>query len=345
MELGLGMFGDQTIDPETGEFLPTGQKLDEIITQVQRADALGLDVFALGEHHRPDYAVSSPEIVLAALAKVTRRIKLSSGVTVLSSADPVKVYQDFALLDLISGQRAEIMAGRGSFTESFPLFGYDLQHYKALFEEKLDLLLQLNRTETLSWEGKFRAPLVSQTVYPRAARELPIWIAVGGTPESVFRAARLGLPIMFAIIGGMPEQFKPLIDFYKEHYLANGHDPADMQIGVHAHTFIGESEEMVVKDYFPFYAAQMDRVGKSRGWSPYTRMQFRGGLSPEGALFMGEPGQVAEKIIKTIRLFGLTRFVAHMDVGGPPHDMMMASLEGYGAEVVPAVRQALAPAT
>ena len=340
MELGIGMFGDLTFDRQTNQFQPAKQKLNEIIEQVKLADELGIDVFSIGEHHRADYAVSSPEIILAALSTVTKRIKLGSGVTVLSSTDPVKVYQDFATVDLLSDGRSEIIAGRGSFIESYPLFGYDLKDYNSLFEEKLDLLLHLNENEVINWEGKHRPAIVNQTIYPQPERKLPVWIAVGGTPESVLRAARLGLPIIFAIIGGMPKQFKPLIDFYKENYKAFGHDVSKMQVGVHSHAFVSESREDLIRHYFPYYAAQMDRIGKDRGWQPYTKMQFEGGMSPEGALFMGDAHQVAEKMIQTIELFGLTRFIAHIDVGGPSHMDMMKAIELYGTKVLPEVRKA-----
>ena len=341
MELGIGMFGDLTFDRQTQKFQSAKQKLNEIIEQVKLADELGIDVISMGEHHREDYAVSSPEIILSALATVTKRIKLGSGVTVLSSTDPVKVYQDFATVDLISDQRVEIMAGRGSFIESFPLFGYDLKDYNSLFEEKLELLVHLNQNEIINWEGNHRAPIVDQTIYPRPERELPIWIAVGGTPESVVRAARLGLPIIFAIIGGMPKQFKPLIDFYKQQYIQFGHDPEKMQIGVHSHTFLADSKQELLDNYFPYYKAQLDRIGKDRGWAPYTQMQFEGGMSPEGALFMGETNQVIDKMIATIELFGLTRFIAHIDVGGPTHKEMMKAIELYGSKVLPEVRKAI----
>ncbi len=341
MELGIGMFGDMTFDVQKGNFQPAGQRLNEIIEQVKLADELGIDVFSIGEHHRKDYAVSSPEIVLAALSTVTKYIKLGSGVSVLSSTDPVKLYQDFATVDLLSNQRAEIIAGRGSFIESFPLFGYDLKDYNGLFEEKLELLLTLNQNEIINWEGKYRAPIVDQTIYPRPEREIPVWVAVGGTPESVVRAARLGLPIIFAIIGGMPKQFKPLIDFYKEQYKQFGHDPEKMQIGVHSHTFVADTQSEISENYFPYYKSQMDRIGRDRGWAPYTQMQFEGGMSPEGALFMGDAHQVAEKMIATIELFGLTRFIAHIDVGGPTHKEMMKDIELYGSKVLPEVRKAV----
>lgn len=339
MELGIGMFGDLTFNKSRNQYQKPSERLHELIEEVKLADELGIDVFAMGEHHRPDYAVSSPEIVLAALSTVTKKIKLSSGVSVLSSADPVRLYQDFSMIDLLSDQRVEIMAGRGSFVESFPLFGYDLKDYNSLFEEKLDLLMQLNEQEVISWRGKLRAPIEEQTVYPRPGRKLPVWIAVGGTPNSVLRAARLGLPIIFAIIGGMPRQFMPLIQYYKEQYKNFGHDPLQMQIGIHSHTFIAESEEEIMSDYFPYYSAQMDRIGRERGWAPYSKSQFTGGMSPEGALFMGDVHQVTDKIIRNIEMFNLTRFVAHIDVGGPSHKEMMKMIELYGAKVVPAVKK------
>lgn len=341
MELGIGMFGDMTFDKSRNHFQSPGQRLQELIEQVKLADELGIDVFSIGEHHRPDYSVSSPEIVLSALSTVTKNIILGSGVTVLSSTDPVKVYQNFSTLDLLSNQRAEIIAGRGSFIESFPLFGYNLKDYSALFEEKLDLLIQLNENESVTWNGKFRASLNEQTVYPRPERKLPIWIAVGGTPESVVRAAKYGVPIIFAIIGGMPKQFLPMIELYKQQYLQFGHDPKKMEIGVHSHTFIMDSHQDLLDTYFPYYAAQMDRIGKDRGWAPYTKMQFEGGMSPEGALFMGDVNQVAEKMIKTIELFGLTRFLAHIDIGGPSHKELMKTIELYGTKVLPLVRKSI----
>ncbi|HEY9560293.1 MAG TPA: LLM class flavin-dependent oxidoreductase [Anseongella sp.] len=343
MEFGIGFFGDLSYDEQSGKFRPAQQRLTEMVEEIKLADELGLDVVALGEHHRADYAIASTEVTLAALATVTRRIKLASGVTVLSSQDPVKVYQDYAALDLLSGGRAEIIAGRGSFTESFPLFGYDLENYDALFSEKLDLLIQLNREKEVSWKGKFRPPLERQTVYPRALddREIPIWLAVGGTPGSIYRAGVLGLPLMLAIIGGMPSQFKDHVEYYRKVYNDSGHPAEKMQLGIHSHTFIAGSASTLLSGYFPAYAAQMDRVGRSRGWPPYTRSQFEAGFSRHGALFMGSPQDVAEKIVSVSRQFGLTRFVAHMDVGDPGHEGMMESIRLFASEVVPAVKNAL----
>lgn len=338
-EIGVGMFGDLPFDKETGKFADAQQKLQQILAEIKLADELGIDVFALGEHHRPDYVVSSPEMVLSAAASITKNIKLMSAVTVLSSAEPVKVYQDFSTLDLISCGRAEIGVGRGSFIESFPLFGYDLDDYHELFEEKLDLLLKINTQENVTWKGKLRAPMENQTVYPRATNngKLPVWIAVGGTPESVLRAARLGLPLVVAIIGGLPKQFKPLIAYYKQEYLKNGHNPDEMQIGIHSHTLVSEDPE-VIDAYFENYAAQMNRIGSTRGWSPYTKMQYEGGRSKDGALFIGNSEEVAAKINEVKEMFGLTRYIAHMDVGAPNHDVMMKSIELFGTKVAEKVR-------
>ncbi len=339
MELGIGMFGDLRIDPNTGTYRNAQTKIQEILQQVKRMDEVGIDVFGMGEHHRADYSVSSPEILLAAAASITKNIKLASGVTVLSSAEPVKVYEDFATLDLISNGRAEIFVGRGSFIESFPLYGYSLQDYELLFEEKLDLLLKINKEENVSWKGTLRAPMENQTVYPRATRngEIPIWIAVGGTPQSVLRAAQLGLPLVVAIIGGMPSQFRNLIEFYKQEYRKAGHDESKMQIAIHSHTFVSEDPE-VIDAYFENYKAQMDRIGSTRGWSPYTKMQYEGGRSKEGALFIGNAQEVADKILYVKEMFGLTRFIGHMDVGDPEHTIMMKSIELFGEKVAPIVK-------
>jgi len=335
------MFGDLQVDTTTGNFQSTGQRLREIIEEIKLMDEVGLDYFGIGEHHRPDYAVPTPEIVLAAAASVTKRIKLGSAVSVLSSSDPVKLYQNFAMIDQLSGGRAELMAGRGSFIESFPLFGYNLNDYDALFAEKLDLLLTINGNRRVSWQGKFRPSLQEQEVLPRAVDDkLAIWIAVGGTPASVVRAGKLGLPLMIAIIGGSPEQFKPLFELYKKTYLENGHDPAQFQVGIHSHALFGENEAELSKIYYPLYAAQMDRVGRSRGWPPYQRTQFEFGKSRHGALFIGEPNAMAEKILYMHEMFGLTRFAAHMDVGAPSHALMMKSIELYGKKIVPQVKAA-----
>lgn len=341
MELGIGMFGDLQINAK-GEIQPAQQRLQEIIEEIKLMDEVGLDFYGIGEHHRPDYAVSSPEIILAAAATVTKYIKLSSAVSVLSSSDPVKLYQNFATIDLISNGRAELMAGRGSFIESFPLFGYNLQDYDELYEEKLELLLKINSEKKVNWKGNFRPSLVNQEVLPRAVNDhLKIWVAVGGTPESVERAGRLGLPVMFAIIGGQPILFKPLFDYYKKVYQAYGHDMAKFEVGVHVHSLFGENSQDISDYYFPLYSAQMNRIGKTRGWAPFQRNPFEAGRSTDGALIIGDANQSVDKILAMEETFGLTRFSAHMDVGGPSHKAMMKSIEIFGNEIAPAVRKAL----
>ena len=343
MELGIGMFGDVQIDAN-GKPQPAQHRLQEIIEEIKLMDEVGLDFFGIGEHHRPDYAVSVPEIVLAAAATVTRNIRLGSAVSVLSSSDPVKLYQSFATIDLLSNGRAELMAGRGSFIESFPLYGQDLKDYDELFDEKLKLLVQINEQNPVSWSGKFRPALKDQLILPRAMNNhLNIWVAVGGTPESVVRAASLGLPIMFAIIGGSPSQFKPLFDYNKSIYLESGHDPAAFETGVHIHSFFGESSQEISDYYYPLYSAQMNRIGRSRGWPPYQRSQFDRGRGKGGHLIIGDAIETTEKILELHEMFGLTRFSAHMDVGAPSHSRMMKSIEIFGTRVAPKVREALKP--
>lgn len=340
MELGVGMFGDLHIN-SNGEIQPAQQRLQELIEEIKLMDEVGLDFFGIGEHHRPDYAVSTPEIVLAAAATVTKNIKLGSAVSVLSSSDPVRLYQNFSTVDLISGGRAEVMVGRGSFTESFPLFGYDLAHYDELFDEKLNLLLQINKQPRITWKGNFRAALENQEVLPRAVNNhLNIWVAVGGTPESVLRAGRLGLPVIFAIIGGNPAHFKPLFDYYRRAYEHYGHTEA-LQVGVHMHSFFGENSQSTADAYYPQYAAQMNRIGRQRGWPAYQKQQFEQGRSPQGHLVIGDAAEAVDKILSMHNLFGLTRFSAHMDVGGPSHASLMKSIEIYGTKIAPKVREAL----
>ncbi len=341
MELGVGMFGDNHYD-ENGKPLSAGERLRELIEEIKLMDEVGLDFYGIGEHHRPDYAVSTPEIILAAAATVTKNIKLGSAVTVLSSADPVRVYQQFATIDQISNGRAELVAGRGSFIESFPLYGYDLNDYDELFEEKLDLLQQINKQNPITWKGKHRAALNNQQVLPRAVNDrLNIWVAVGGTPESVLRAGKAGLPVIFAIIGGNPAQFKPLFDYYKKVYQHFEHDMNKFEVGVHMHCFFGEDSKKVADEYYPLYAAQMTRVGSSRGWPPYQRNQFDFGRGKEGALIIGDANEAVDKILQMQDMFGLTRFSAHMDVGGPSHKSLMKSIEIFGNKIAPKVREAL----
>ncbi|MBO9594250.1 MAG: LLM class flavin-dependent oxidoreductase [Niabella sp.] len=342
MELGISMFGDLHFDPATNTVQAPGERLKEIIEEIKLMDEVGLDYFGIGEHHRPDYAVPSPEIVLAAASTVTKNIKLGSAVSVISSSDPVKLYQNFAMVDLLSGGRAELMAGRGSFIESFPLFGYDLRDYDALFEEKLDLLLKINKEPVVTWKGKHRAPLQEQMVLPRAANNhLPVWIAVGGTPSSVERAGRLGLPLMIAIIGGSPAQFQPFFELYKETWQQYGHPMDQYQVGIHVHGFYGEDSAALSEMYYPLYAAQMDRVGRTRGWPPYRRNQFDFGKTKNGALVIGDANEAIDKILYLQELFGLTRFATHMDTGAPQHKDIMKSIEIYGTKIAPKVREAL----
>jgi probable LLM family oxidoreductase len=341
MELGVGMFGDLHVD-QKGETQPAQQRLQELIEEVKLMDEVGLDFFGIGEHHRPEYAVSTPEIILAAAASVTKNIKLGSAVSVLSSSDPVRLYQSFATVDLLSGGRAELMVGRGSFTESFPLFGNDLRDYDALFEEKLHLLLQINKEPRVTWSGQFRPALKNQEIFPRAVNDhLNIWIAVGGTPESVLRAAQVGVPIIFAIIGGSPAQFNPLFDYYRKAYAHFGHS-GEPQLGVHMHAFFGDNSRQTADEYYPLYAAQMNRIGRQRGWAPYQKEQFEMGRGKGGALIIGDAAEAVDKILQMQEMFGLARFSAHMDVGGPSHASLMKSIELFGTRIAPEVRKALA---
>ena len=341
MELGIGMFGDLHIT-KNGDIQPTGQRLQELIEEIKLMDETGLDFYGIGEHHRPDYAVSVPEIILAAAATVTKNIKLGSAVSVISSSDPVKLYQSFAMIDLLSNGRAELMAGRGSFIESFPLFGYRLEDYDELFEEKLDLLLKINQSERVTWKGKFRPALADQQILPRAVnKHLDIWVAIGGTPESALRAGKAGLPVVFAIIGGSPVQFKPLFDYYKETYQHFKHDMNKFRVGVHMHSFFGEDSQKTADEYYPLYSAQMNRVGRSRGWPAYQKQQFDAGRSKQGHLIIGDANEAIDKILHLQELFGLTRFSAHMDVGGPSHQSLLKSIEIYGTKIAPKVREAL----
>ncbi|HRP31118.1 MAG TPA: LLM class flavin-dependent oxidoreductase [Agriterribacter sp.] len=342
MELGLITFAD--MQPATG--LQSGinaqQRIKDLMEEFQLADQLGLDVFGVGEHHRPDYAVSSPALILAAAASVTKNIKLTSAVTVLSSDDPVRVFQDFATVDLLSGGRAEIMAGRGSFIESFPLFGYDLEDYDALFSEKLELLLKVNQSEKISWTGKHRPSFENLGVYPRPHQpSIPIWLAAGGTPASAVRAATLGLPLMLAIIGGRPEQFVPFMNLYREASKKAGRDTTQLQLGVNNHMYVGEDSQKAADEFYPYYASVMTRIGRERGWAPLTREQYDYMRSPKGALMVGSVQEVIDKILYEHELFGNTRFLAQASIGPVPHAKTMKSIELFGSRVAPAVRRAI----
>lgn len=345
MEIGIYTFGETTADPLTGKVISYEQRMKDMLEEAELADQLGLEVYGVGEHHRRDFSVSAPAVVLAAIAQCTKNIRLTSAVTVLSSDDPVRVFQDFATVDLLSGGRAEIMAGRGSFIESFPLFGYDLDDYDELFEEKLELLLKLRESESITWSGKYRPSINHQSVYPRPVQNpLPVWIAVGGTPQSVIRAGKLGLPMALAIIGGMPDRFVPLIDLYRETAARAGHESSVARVSINSHTFLSENSQQAADDYFPSYADAMTRIGRERGWSGMTRSQFDLMREPEGSLLVGSPQQVIDKILYEHELFGHDRFLAQLTVGSIPHQKVMHAIELLGNVVAPAVRKATAPA-
>jgi probable LLM family oxidoreductase len=334
MEIGVYTFA------ELSPSVSPAQRLRNLVEEMELADQVGLDVFGVGEHHRPDFAVSAPAVALAAGAERTERIRLTSAVTVLSSDDPVRVFQDFATLDLLSGGRAEIMAGRGSFVESFPLFGYDLDDYDELFAEHLDLLLALRDGERVTWSGAHRAALDDAGVYPRPLQEpLPVWIAVGGTPQSVARAGLLGLPLAVAIIGGAPERFAPLVELYRDAARRAGRDPAALPVGINSHGFVAPTSQEAADRYFPAYAAMMTRIGRERGWPGMTRAQFDALREPRGALVVGSPQEVIEKILFQHEVFGHQRFLAQLSVGDLPHRDVLRAIELLGTEVAPAVRE------
>lgn len=344
MELGIYSFGDYLANPPWGKGLSPVERMNNLLEEIELADQVGLDVFGLGEHHRPDFIVSSPVTVLAAAATLTKRIRLGTAVTVLSSIDPVRVFQDFATLDLLSHGRAEIMAGRGSFIESFPLFGYDLDDYEELFTEKLDLLLKLREQEKVTWRGsgKFRAPLTGQGVYPRPLQEqIPVVIAVGGSPESAARAGQLGLPLALAIIGGQPRRFTPFVEIYREAGLAAGHAPEKLQVHINQHGFIGDTTEAAAELAWPPYQFMFSRIGRERGWPPITRGQFDAGRAPDGHLVLGSPAAAVDKILAEHEYFNMDRFCLQFSVGGINHKEMMRSIELYGTKVAPEVRKAV----
>ena len=342
MEFGLMSFADMEPEKQAGSGISAHQRIKNLMEEIQLADQLDLNVFGIGEHHRPDYAVSSPAVILGAAAVLTKKIKLTSAVTVLSSDDPVRVYQTFATVDQLSNGRVEIMAGRGSFIESFPLFGYDLEDYEGLFTDKIDLLLKINQSTKVTWKGKHRAPLNNLGVYPRAFQDqIPIWLAAGGTPASAIRAAKLNIPLMLAIIGGMPEQFVRFINLYKDSCKELGRSKEEIQLGVNNHFYVGEDSEIAAKEFYPYYATMMDRVGRERGWQPLTRPQFDYLREPRGALMVGSVQQVVDKILYEHEIFGNTRFLAQASVGTVPHDKILKSIELFGTKVVPQIRKAL----
>ncbi|MGA2453852.1 MAG: Atu2307/SP_0267 family LLM class monooxygenase [Solirubrobacteraceae bacterium] len=337
MELGLATFADLTsgVTPR--------QRMQDLIEEIELADQLGLDVFGVGEHHRPDFLVSSPAVVLAAAAVKTERIRLSSAVTVLSSADPVRVFQDFAEVDLLSNGRAEIMAGRGSFIESFPLFGYDLDDYDELYAEKLELLLELREQTRVTWSGRHRPALVDAEVWPRPVQErLPVWVAVGGSPQSVVRAGTLGLPLTIAIIGGQPARFAPLVELYRETAARAGHDPSGARLAINTHAFVGDTSAQADSAFAAPYLGMMNRIGRERGWPPARQFEYEALRAPSGALAVGSPEQVAEKLLLEHELFGHDRYIGQMSVGAVAHRDVLHSIELFGTKVAPMVREEIA---
>jgi probable LLM family oxidoreductase len=343
MEIGLYTFGDVGVDPMTGHRIGPAERLRNLVEEIVLADQTGLDVFGLGEHHRPDYAVSAPAVALAAAATQTKRIRLTSAVSVLSSDDPVRVFQQFATLDNLSSGRAEIMAGRGSFIESFPLFGYDLDDYDTLFAEKLQLLMQLNESERVSWSGgQHTPPIADRGVYPRPCQEkLPIWIAVGGTPQSVARAGMLGLPLALAIIGGEPARFAPLFDLYRQAAQRAGRDSVALKTSINVHGFVANTTQEAADTFYAPQAEVMNRIGRERGWPPTSRQQFDAGRGPRGALFVGSPAEVTDKILAAHEIFGFDRFLIQMAIGVMDHVKLMRAIEVLGTRVAPEVRKAL----
>jgi probable LLM family oxidoreductase len=346
MELGIYTFAELRPDPHSGLSVSPAQRLRDLLEEIALADEAGLDVFGVGEHHRPDFAVSAPAVVLAAAAARTRRIRLTSAVTVLSSDDPVRVFQQFATLDLLSEGRAEIMAGRGSFIESFPLFGYDLGDYDELFAEKLALLLKLRESERVTWSGERRPRLDRLGVYPRPFQEeLPIWVAVGGTPASAARAGALGLPMALAIIGGMPERFRPFVDLYRQSGLRAGKDGSRLRVGINSHGYIADTSQQAADEFYPAYAATMNAIGRERGWPPHSRADFDASTQLRGANFVGSPQQIVDKILFQHELFDHHRFLLQITVGTLPHAQVMRAIELYATAVAPQVRKALSPSS
>lgn len=339
-EFGLDTFGDVT-ENSAGTLLPPAQVIRDVVAEAVLADELGLDFFGVGEHHREDFAISSPEIVLAAIAGRTSRIRLGTAVTVLSSDDPVRVFERFATLDAVSSGRAEVILGRGSFTESFPLFGFDLEQYDQLFEEKLELFARLREEKPVTWAGETRSALQNQRIFPPTeSGALRTWIGVGGSQHSIVRAGLYGLPMMLAIIGGDPLAFAPVVDLYRRALEHAGHGPTP--VGVHSPGYIAESDEQARDEAWPHYAAMHARIGRERGWPPMTRAQFEASAGPSGALFVGSPATVATKIATVVRELGLARFDLKYSLGTLPHERLMNCIRLYGSEVVPLVREQLA---
>ena len=338
MELGITSFAETIPDPSSGTTVTHGERLRQVLDEIDVAESVGLDVYGLGEHHRPDFASSSPATVLAAAAGRTSRIRLFPAVSILSTDDPVRVFQQYATLDLVSSGRAELLVGRGSFIESFPLFGYDLNDYDELFAEKLDLLLKIRDNEQITWSGRFRPPINDQGIYPRPERPLPIRVGVGGTPQSIVRAATRGLPVALAIIGGSPDRFKVLADLHRRTLIESGFDPAEVPLSVHAHGFIADTAEQAADDFYGSYATAMTRIGRERGWGPMTRAQYDLMRGPDGSLVLGDPEMVAAKILRWKEVLGVNRFELHVSVGSLPHDQVLRNIELLGTKVAPMVR-------
>lgn len=341
MELGITSFAE-TIPPQGEDtVVGHGERLRQIVEEVEIAESAGLDVYGLGEHHRPDFASSAPAVTLAAAAGRTSRIRLFPAVSILSTDDPVRVYQQYATLDLVSSGRAELLVGRGSFIESFPLFGFNLEDYDDLFSEKLDLLLKLRDSDgAVNWSGRFRPPIQGQAVYPRTERELPVRVAVGGSPQSIVRAATRGLPVALAIIGGPPHRFAAFADLHRKTLVESGYDPEEVPLSVHAHGYISDSNEQAAEEYYASYAAMMTQIGRERGWGPMTRQQFDAMRSEDGSLVLGDVDTVAAKILRWKEMLGVNRFELHVSVGTLPHEQVLRSIELMGSKVAPIVNEA-----
>lgn len=337
MELGIDSFAAVTVTSEERRAVESRQAINELLDRIELADKVGLDYFGVGEHHREEYLDSAQVVILAAAAARTQKIRLSSAVTVLSADDPVRVFQEYATLDLVSGGRAEIEVGRGSFIDAFPLFGYDLNDYNELFEEKLDLLLKIRENTRVTWEGQFRPALYDQPVYPRPLqKKIPIWIGVGGTPASFVRAGKLGLPLMVAVIGGETHRFRPLVDMYREAGVKAGHDLDSLKVGLHSLGYVARDSKQAIEDFYPGYARTFTRIGLERGWPPVTRSRFESQLGPRGAFLLGNPSEVAEKILRhSEALGGISRVTFQMDSAELSHEQLMEAIELMGTEVKP----------
>ena len=347
VQIGIDSFAASIPDPVTGAVLTPAERMQTLLAEIELADRVGLDVFGIGEHHRPEFLDSAPVVILAAAASRTSRITLTSAVTVLSAADPVRVFQEFATLDLISKGRAEIVAGRGSFVESYPLFGLQLEDYDSLFAEKLELLRAIRENARVHWSGRHRAPLTGQAIYPRPFQQkMPIWVGVGGTPASFARAGTLGLPLMVAIIGGEHRRFRPLIDLYRDAGRRAGHSAEQLTVGIHSIGFLGDTNAAAADDFFPGYAHTFTEIGKERGWPPTTRLQFDALRGPTGALVIGDAETVSTKLLRiNDDLGGISRFTFQMGVSTLPHEKMLRAIEILGTQVAPKVRDALKHST